>query len=280
VVALAYKCRGCNAPPRSEPWRGRCPSCGGYWDCVRAGSDANAQRATAASLTSSAPVPRIPTGIANLDSTVLGGGLFPGCVYLLAGGKGCGKSTLAMMLADAVASPTRPVIYASGEEATARVGEIARRQRVTNDHIEVMGDACDIDVVLERCREVKPTLLVVDSLQVMTTDDCEGSEGTTAQAEATINGLQSHCLRTGTCALVLNHMQKGGNDLAGPEVVGHLVDVVLFLDRVEDEDAPGLRVLHAPEKNRTASTEAEAYFVMESDGHLAPRRQKSRLVSV
>jgi predicted ATP-dependent serine protease len=280
---VLYKCRGCNAPPRAEQWRRRCPSCFGYWDCVKVGnSDAN--RVTAASLTSIAPVARIPTSIASLDNSVLGGGLVPGVVYLLAAGKGTGKSSLAMAIADGVARGSRKALYASGEEAAVRVGEIARRMRIANEQIAIMGDACDIDDIIDRCDQIKPAVLILDSLQVTTTSrDCDGNEGSAAQAAAVINTLQPYCLRSGMVAWILNHMTKGGGDAAGAEVVGHLVDVCFFLDRVEDEDAPsGLRILHAPEKNRTASTDHVCYFTMGEDGYFAPvdyRRRSRRLVT-
>ncbi|MCU1276960.1 MAG: repair protein RadA [bacterium] len=273
-MPYSYRCRGCNAPPRSEAWRGRCPSCLGFWDPVRVG-DGGAERVTAASLVAQAPIARIATGIRELDSTVLGGGLVPGCVYLLAGRKGSGKSTLSMEVVGAIARKGRPAIYASGEEAAVRVGEVARRQRVTNPHVEIIGDAHDLDAVLARCDEVKPVLLVLDSLQVLSAETCDAGEGSTAQCDAVAHTLQSYCLRTGMCAFLLCHMKKDGSDLAGPETVGHLVDAVFFLERENYESAT--RMLFAREKNRTASTNAAAYFVMDDDGYLSPTKPKSQL---
>ncbi len=260
-------------------WLGPCPSCRRYYAAEKIGADVAPKRVTAASLTEIAPVQRIPTGIATLDGTVLSGGLVPGNIYLVAGSKGIGKSSLMMAISDSVAQKRRSVLYASGEESAVRVGEIARRMQVKNNSVDIIGDASDIDEVIAHCKETKPTMLVLDSLQVMTTEHCEGSEGSAAQAEAVINRLQAHCMRSGMCAWVMNHMQKGGKDLAGPEVVGHLVDVVFFLDKHDEDD--DLRVLHAPEKNRTGSIKAEAFFKMDDDtGLLTPCRPPTQLTLV
>lgn len=280
---MKFYCGGAKRTPpvcdfeSDEYWLGRCPQCGRPYKVMRTPGASAQLQVTAATLTAAEPPTRIPTGISTLDNTVLGGGLVPGKVYLIAAGKGSGKSSLMTQVCEGVATGKRRALYISGEESAESVGEICRRNHVSGANIMVVGDTCDIDVILNLCKEHRPVILIVDSLQVMTTAECDGSEGSSSQAEAVINRLQSYCSKSGLIAWVMNHMQKGGKDLAGPEAVGHIVDAVFFLDRHEERS---IRVLHAPEKNRTASTEQEAYFRMEPDGYLKPIRPPTHLTLV
>jgi DNA repair protein RadA/Sms len=147
--------------------------------------------------------------------------------------------------------------------------------KIANSQIEILGDAHALDNVIARADEVKPTLLVVDSLQCVTCSSSNGAEGSASASEACTHLLQSWAMRTGTVVWILNHMKKDKSDAVGSETVGHVVDAVFFLDSVVDEDE-ALRVLHAPEKNRTASTRERAFFRMGDDGRLVPVR-RSRL---
>ena len=271
-------------------WRGPCPGCGRLYDITRFGavSPAKPARVTAASLAEAPPIEYIPTGVENFDKAI-GGGLVKGSTILFGGSRGVGKSSLLMAVADGVATAKSKVLYASGEQSSAAVGQIVQRMGVKNDYIEVMGtegDACDAYAVIARAEELKPRLIIIDSLHVMTLDDIDGGEGSPSQVVGVTNYVTAHCQRSGQCSIVVAHM-NGQGDLAGGQTVQHLVETLLMLDREYDYDEDGatlegepLRALFTYEKNRNGPVGVRTHFEMSETGLLKPVRPKTKLFTV
>jgi DNA repair protein RadA/Sms len=287
-----YKCAGRNRyDDNDEPycsyedtqrWMGRCPGCGGFYDVLKVGSDGKRERKTFADI--GKETAHVPIGLPAFD-TVLSGGLVEGSTIVISGPPGVGKSSLLVAVADAAANAVkRPILYASGEQNEDDLGAIAFRLGVTSKRIEPMGNASDIDDIIERARDLKPFLFIVDSLQVVTCSDVKGAEGSLSQGQAVTNIVTSFCKEHKLCAIVVCHVTKDG-ELAGGKVVEHLVDTVLEFDRHYEYDDEGalveesknLRVLRSG-KNRNGAEGLEAFFEMTAEGLKPVRRSRVRLV--
>ena len=273
------------APKR---WLGPCPECGGRYDIEPFGFAGGKSKTTLAS--AAIATKYYPTGMDFLDR-VLGGGLVKGATILFGGEKSAGKTTLLLMLADLVAKETgKHVLYASGEQNATDIGQFAHRLGLANENVELIGNANDIYEVTERAEELKPFLIVGDSLQVLICSDVKGDEGSVSQGSAVTNVLTAHCKRTGQCAILVNHLSKSG-EFAGSETVGHLVDVVMTLSkyiidpdeddaddfprRFKNEDALKLRMI-TTEKNRYGESDVTEFLEMTAGG-MVPVRKKSKL---
>lgn len=261
------------------PWYCQpCPGCGSrVFNIVKVGAERkrDTARVTAATLAEAPPTVYISTGIEEVDR-VLGGGLVGGCTVLISGPRGIGKSTLLMLIANGIAKGVRStVLYASGEETASQVGKIVQRLGITNDHIEIMGEAWSGDAIAVRIEELKPRLVVIDSLQVVTIDSCEGAEGSPSQISAVINTLTPICQRVGTAAIIVAHM-NGQGEIAGGQTAQHLVDTITRFDNEynDEEEGEPLRILSVEGKNRNGSTTETALFEMADGGVLRPVRKK------
>jgi DNA repair protein RadA/Sms len=269
-----YVCDNCGA--ESLRWEGQCRSCGGWNTMVETpvnkvrGARAPARRsltlAVAESLAGSGgrAAPRLPSGVGELDR-VLGGGLVAGSVVLLGGAPGIGKSTLMLALAAGIATAeaARPVLYASGEESldqlrlrAARLGLVGARA----DQISILSETVT-QAIAGVAETIAPSLLIVDSVQTLTSDELEGPAGSVGQVRASAAVLQEFAKRSGVPVVLVGHVTKDGS-LAGPKTLEHLVDVVLTLD---GERFAGYRLLRAV-KNRYGSTEEVGVFEMATDG--------------
>jgi DNA repair protein RadA/Sms len=275
-MASLYRCRGCNAEPRSEPWRGRCPACRAFWDCVRVNrADSSTEGTLAAAAGYKAP-PRISTKIAEVDR-VLGGGLVVGSTMVITGAAGCGKSTLILQLADGVAANGSKVLYTNGEQNKDDVLGLAARLGMKSAAVKVMAIEGDVYKITAEAEQFKPALLVIDSLQTAFIDDCGGDEGSTEQCKAVANYLTAWGKREKVAILIIAHVNQDGN-MAGPMSAQHLVDGILYFDPFVDEESPedeNLRVLSSG-KNRNGPSGIREFFRMTSSG-LVPTRKKSTL---
>jgi DNA repair protein RadA/Sms len=271
----AYVCGTCGAT--SLRWEGQCRSCGGWNTLVesvverpRAGSTAARRKQVAAppvvalNEVAAHDSERLVIGLREVDR-VLGGGLVPGSLVLLGGEPGIGKSTLVLAVCGRVADATSGgrVLYASGEESAAQL-----RLRATRLGL---GGATAIDVLPETSVErivaaaeaTQPALLIVDSIQTLTTDELEGPAGSVGQVRAAAARLQAYAKENAVPVLLVGHVTKDGT-LAGPKTLEHLVDVVVTL---EGERFSGLRLLRSA-KNRFGSTEEVGVFEMAGNGLL------------
>ena len=262
----AFSCSECGAT--SLRWVGRCPECQA-WGTV-AETAAPSRRAVTATPVARAASPIAdldpelaraqPTGVDELDR-VLGGGLVPGSVVLLAGEPGVGKSTLLLEVAHrfaALGGP--PALIVTGEESTAQVR--LRAERTGNVHPAVLLAAeNDLGALLTHVDQVAPGLLVVDSVQTISTDALDGAAGGVPQIRAVAAALIGVAKERGIATVLVGHVTKDGA-IAGPRVLEHLVDVVLHF---EGDRHSSLRLIRAT-KNRYGASDEVGCFEMREDG--------------
>ena len=264
-----YACTECGA--QSPRWLGRCPSCGSWSTLVEepAGGGAPAEDLLESSRSGAAAVrlaevrgeeaPRFASGIAELDR-VLGGGLVPGAVLLLAGEPGVGKSTLALQLAAEVRGTGRSVLYVCGEESPEQVR--LRAERLPGDPGDVLVLAeTRVEAIGAAWREAKPSLVVIDSVQTVRTERVESAPGSVAQVRECAALLSAAAKSSGAALVLVGHVTKEGA-IAGPRVLEHLVDVVLTF---EGDRTHAVRTLRAA-KNRFGSTQEVGVFSMTGSG--------------
>ena len=255
----AYACLECGyGAPR---WFGRCPDCGA-WGGASTTQEARAPATVGTLGAANEPPERITTRVSELDR-VLGGGLVPGAVVLLAGDPGIGKSTLVLQMLDGLRGSGRRVLLASGEESLAQVSLRARRLQVAGEELRATATT-SIDAVLEAARAERAQVLVVDSIQTLTSPGEPGRAGSVSQVRECTAALVRHAKETATVVVLVGHVTKEGG-VAGPKTLEHIVDVVLLL---EGERTGALRLLRAT-KNRFGSCDETGVFTM-TDIRLEP----------
>ena len=231
-----YRCTECGH--QAAQWVGRCPSCQAWGSLEQSAPAAAAgARTRIAAGAPSAPARRIgdvgldtarvrPTGVSELDR-VLGGGLIPGSVVLLAGEPGVGKSTLLLAVAARAAQHGR-VLYVTGEESAGQVRLRAERTGGVHEELFLAAES-DLSAVVSHIEALDPQLLVVDSVQTMSTPDADGAPGGVTQTRAVTVALTGLAKERGLPVLLVGHVTKDGS-IAGPRVLEHLVDVVLAFE--------------------------------------------------
>lgn len=197
---------------------------------------------------------RITTGIGELDR-VLGGGIVPGSVILLAGEPGVGKSTLLLTIAAKVGG-----LYVSGEESAEQIKIRAERLRIANKELRIMTET-DVDYINEIIKEEKPGVVIIDSIQTMETEEMTGASGSVGQVRECALRFQKTAKKLGSALFIIGHVTKDGA-IAGPKVLEHLVDTVLYF---EGERYQNLRILRAT-KNRYGATDEVGIFEMRDSG--------------
>lgn len=282
-----YICRECGYS--TPKWLGRCPDCGAWGSLEESalpqggGGSSASPRQGAASFTPLTPTsPAQPltaisastsralsTGIGELDR-VLGAGVVPGSVVLLAGEPGVGKSTLLLEVASQWAragqgtqgaqGDARTVLYVTAEESAAQVRGRAERTGALYDTVYLAAES-NLDVILGHVQQLSPSLLIIDSVQTMHAPGVEGVPGGVAQSRAVTASLTTVAKNTGIPVLLVGHVTKDGT-VAGPRVLEHLVDVVLHF---EGDRHSSLRMLRGM-KNRFGATDEVGCFEQHSDG--------------
>jgi DNA repair protein RadA/Sms len=245
-------------------WQGQCPQCA-RWNTLEQRSVARRPAlampgpapSALAELASSNPI-RLQTGMAELDR-VLGGGLIPGSVTLLGGEPGIGKSTLLLQLANH-ASRDIPTLYLSAEESAAQIGVRARRLGVAAPHLHVVADT-DLEAALARAREAKIRLLIVDSIQTVQLASVGTAAGAVTQLRECTAQLVRFAKTEEVSVVIVGHVTKDGA-IAGPRVLEHLVDTVLYF---ESDASSRFRNVRAT-KNRFGSVGELAFFHMDEQG--------------
>lgn len=230
----SYRCTECGWT--TAKWLGRCPECQA-WGTVEEFGGAPAVRTTAAGRVSTAAVPigqvdsrtatARSTGVGELDR-VLGGGLVPGAVVLLAGEPGVGKSTLLLDVAAKAASDDHRTLYVTAEESASQVRLRADRIKAINDHLYLAAET-DLSAVLGHLDAVKPSLLILDSVQTVASPEIDGAPGGMAQVREVAGALIRASKERGMATLLVGHVTKDGA-IAGPRLLEHLVDVVLSFE--------------------------------------------------
>jgi len=260
-----YLCSDCGHA--MAKWLGRCPNCGtwGTLDEV-----AIAGRPPAVGNQSIAPAVRIssiaagktrhyPTDVSELDR-VLGGGVVPGSVTLLAGEPGVGKSTLLLEVVHRWAHGGRRALYLSGEESKGQIRMRAERTGCSHDEVFLAADT-DLHAVLTQIDTVKPSLVVVDSVQTMSTTEADGVTGGVTQVRAITTALTMAAKTTGVAMILVGHVTKDGA-IAGPRTLEHLVDVVLHF---EGDRHSALRMVRGV-KNRFGTADEVGCFLLHDSG--------------
>jgi DNA repair protein RadA/Sms len=242
---------------------GFCPQCGVAEPLVESGgpqrSSVRPARAVRLQETSEHGFERHRTGWGEIDR-VLGGGIVAGSVLLLGGEPGVGKSTLLLQLAGAMAGSGESVLVASAEESADQVALRASRLGITDDKIGVVSDD-DVDAVVALAERERPRLLIVDSIQAVGVGEIDGAPGGVAQVRESAARLVRMAKTTGIAVVLVGHVTKEGG-LAGPKLLEHMVDVVLYLEGDPDH---GFRVLRSI-KNRFGATHVSGMFDMRSEG--------------
>ena len=262
-----YVCSECGY--ESAKWIGRCNGCGAWNTMVE---DIQVQSKTAASSLSSlkraSALPlseisesdehRFVTGISELDR-VLGGGIVKGSVVLLSGDPGIGKSTILLQICSALQNGLN-ILYVSGEESAIQIKMRAKRIGVNSDNVSIMTET-DVQSVCEYVMSEKPDLVMIDSIQTMQLSELSSSPGSIVQVRECTNML----LRTGKSLdipiFIVGHVNKGG-DIAGPKVMEHIVDTVLYFEGDRNQSYRILRAI----KNRFGSTNEIGVFEMSDRG--------------
>ena len=262
----AYRCTECGAD--TVQWVGRCPECQAWGSVSEVGASVARRAVSAAPVSRPArPIGELSpdeararaTGVSELDR-VLGGGLVPGSVTLLAGEPGVGKSTLLLDVAHRFAAGGGTALVVTGEESTAQVRRRAERIGAVDDRLFLAAEN-DLGAVLTHLEDVRPGLLVVDSVQTISTDAVDGGAGGVPQIRAVAAALIAVAKVRGIATVLVGHVTKDGS-VAGPRVLEHLVDVVLHF---EGDRHTSLRLVRAA-KNRYGPADEIGCFEMRETG--------------
>lgn len=265
-----FTCQACGAIwPK---WAGKCDACGEWNTLAEEAARPVVPGALAAptgrkgkalafvELAGEADPPaRLATGISELDR-VCGGGLVPASAILIGGDPGVGKSTLLLQAAAAMARLGASVAYVTGEEAEAQVQERARRLKAADARVSLAAET-DLRKILDGLKTLKPDVVVVDSIQTVWANGVEAAPGTVAQVRACAHELVRFAKKSGSVVILVGHVTKDGQ-IAGPRVVEHLVDAVIYF---EGERGLPFRILRAV-KNRFGATDEIGVFEMVDQG--------------
>ena len=261
-----FVCNECGY--ESVKWLGKCPACNS-WNTffeqkiekvTENGVKKIKERNEPKALNSykGQEVSRISTGFGELDR-VLGGGIVKGSLILLGGEPGIGKSTLILELCDKIKGEGK-VLYVSGEESAEQIKLRADRLGINNDDILFLGET-DIDIVKENIEELQPKLVIIDSIQTMYSDDLTAAAGSVSQVREITSQIMRICKSKQITTIIIGHVTKDGT-IAGPRVLEHMVDTVLYL---EGERYFSYRILRGV-KNRFGSTNEIGMFEMKGEG--------------
>jgi DNA repair protein RadA/Sms len=262
----SFTCSSCGAAHRK--WAGRCDACGAWNSIVEeaplsAGPKALGAKGRTIALTDlateEAPPPRASSGIEEFDR-VLGGGLVPASAILVGGDPGIGKSTLLLQAAASFARHGVKCLYISGEEASAQVRMRAQRLGLTDAPV-ALGAETNLRDILTTLDAERPGLAIIDSIQTMWLDTVEAAPGSVSQVRAAAHELVTFAKKRGVAIILVGHVTKDGQ-IAGPRVVEHMVDTVLYF---EGERGHQFRILRAV-KNRFGPADEIGVFEMTGGG--------------
>lgn len=261
-----FVCNECGY--ESAKWMGKCPACNS-WNTffeqkiekiTENGVKISKERNTPKALNSykGEEVARTLTGFGELDR-VLGGGIVKGSLILLGGEPGIGKSTLILQLCNKIHGVGK-VLYVSGEESAEQIKLRADRLGIDNDDIMFLGET-DISIINENIEELQPKLVIIDSIQTMYSDELSAAAGSVSQVREITAQIMRMCKSKGITTIIIGHVTKDGT-IAGPRVLEHMVDTVLYL---EGERYFSYRILRGV-KNRFGSTNEIGMFEMKGEG--------------
>lgn len=274
-MAKAKRLYGCTECGATFPkWAGQCSECGAWNTLVETRLESHPTSSSSSSSrtgwtgeqsnirtlaeVSVEEVPRFSTACGELDR-VLGGGLVDGSVVLIGGDPGIGKSTILLQTLCNIAQRF-PALYVTGEESQQQVALRARRLELPQDRLKVMTETC-IEAIIATARQEQPRVMVIDSIQTIYTEQLQSAPGGVAQVRESTALLVRFAKQTGTAVFLVGHVTKEGS-LAGPRVLEHMVDTVLYF---EGEPDGRLRMLRAV-KNRFGAINELGVFGMTDRG--------------
>lgn len=276
-----FVCNECGY--ESAKWLGKCPACN-EWNSfveekiqktdnlvVAGNENKKVNKPMALNTVEGKESYRTPTGFAELDR-VLGGGIVKGSLILVGGEPGIGKSTLILQLCDKVKGDGK-VLYVSGEESAEQIKIRADRLNIKNDDLMFLGET-DIDNVQSAILELNPKLVIIDSIQTMYSDEITSAAGTVSQVREITSRVMKICKNNNITTIIIGHVTKEGN-IAGPRVLEHMVDTVLY---IEGERYFSYRILRSV-KNRFGSTNEIGMFEMKNEGMTEITNPSSILIS-
>ena len=267
----------------SSKWLGKCPGCNEWNSFYEEKLNKSSDKFCAVGLEKKSCKPlqlnevvgkddvRVSTGFDELDR-VLGGGLVNGSLVLLGGEPGIGKSTLILQICDKIKGDGK-VLYVSGEESAEQIKLRADRLGINNQDIMFLGET-DMDVIQTSILDINPKLVIVDSIQTMYSDEITSAPGTVSQVREITARIMKLCKNNGITTIIIGHVTKEGN-IAGPRVLEHMVDTVLYL---EGERYFSYRILRGV-KNRFGSTNEVGMFEMANEGMVEINNPSAVLIS-
>ncbi|MCI5049935.1 MAG: DNA repair protein RadA [Rickettsiales bacterium] len=275
-----YICNECGTI--SQKWAGQCGDCGA-WNSIseeiieQAPKGLGAKKGKSIEFTavdaSVAPLKRHETGISELDR-VLGGGLVPGSAILLGGDPGIGKSTLLLQLVAQMSGSGHKCAYISGEESVAQLQLRAQRMDVAAPNVELATANSVRDIITSLDSADAPDVVIIDSIQTMFIDSIDAAPGTVSQVRASSNELIKLAKRKDIAIILVGHVTKDGQ-IAGPRVMEHMVDAVLYF---EGDRGHQFRILRGV-KNRFGATDEIGVFAMEEKGLIEVQNPSSLFIS-
>ena len=264
--STVFVCSNCGN--ESSKWFGKCPACNEWNTCYEEKLSAKSGNGKSNIKKKAEPIKlnevkkqdisRTSTGFAELDR-VLGGGLVKGALTLVGGEPGIGKSTLILQICDKIQGEGK-VLYISGEESAEQIKIRADRLGINNDDIVFLGET-DIDIIQDTILQISPKLVIIDSIQTMYSDEITSGPGSVSQVREITSRIMKMCKQEAITTIIIGHVTKDGN-LAGPRVLEHMVDTVLYL---EGERYFSYRILRGV-KNRFGSTNEIGMFEMKDVG--------------
>jgi DNA repair protein RadA len=266
----SYVCQACGA--LTTKWQGRCEACGEWNTIVEEIVDSGVGAGPKSAIAGGRPIELLPlagetetaarveTGIGELDR-VTGGGFVMGSAVLIGGDPGIGKSTLLLQAAAALAERGRRIVYVSGEEAVAQIRLRAQRLGL-GDRAVLLASETNVEIILATLQNgPPPDLVIIDSIQTLWTDRVESAPGTVTQVRTSAQALTRFAKKSGAAVVLVGHVTKDGQ-IAGPRVVEHLVDAVLYF---EGDASHTFRILRGV-KNRYGATDEIGVFEMSTLG--------------
>ncbi len=277
-VKTVFVCNECGY--ESAKWLGKCPGCG-TWSSFVEEKVVKSTDSKSTVVKNVTPTPlknvekketiRMKTNFEELDR-VLGGGFVTGSLVLLGGEPGIGKSTLILQICDKIKTDGK-VLYISGEESAEQIKIRADRLGISNDNILFLGET-NIDIIENSINNINPKLVIIDSIQTMYSEEVSSTPGSVSQVREITARIMKICKQANITTIIIGHVTKDGN-IAGPRVLEHMVDTVLYL---EGERYFSYRILRGV-KNRFGSTNEIGMFEMQNEGMVEIQNPSAILIS-